>query len=63
MSGPFKSYDFKQMSGMKRSSEGCAWTDKSGAKKKPTTGASGGAHGAWGQTFKNEANFKQMHWC
>lgn len=58
MSGPFKSYDFKQMSGMKRTAQGCAWTDKSGAKKSATQ-----VYGAWGSTFKNEANFKQMHWC
>lgn len=58
LSGPFKSYDFKQMSGMKRS-QGCAWTDKSAAAKKQASSS----YGAWGNTFKNEANFKQMHWC
>jgi len=55
MSGPFKSYDFKPLSGIKKSTQGSAWTDKKSPAKQ--------AYGPWGQTFKNEANFKQMHWC
>jgi len=59
MSGPFKSYDYKQSVGLKRSAQGCAWTSKSG----PSKAAKSEPYGAWGQTFRNEANFKQMHWC
>jgi len=58
LSGPFKSYDFKQSPDIRRVAHGCAWTAKSGAKKPENS-----AYGAWGSTFKSEANFKQMHWC
>jgi len=71
LSGPFKSYDYKQSMGLKRSAQGCAWTSKTNPNKmakadafgNPNKMAKADPYGAWGQTFKSEANFKQMHWC
>jgi len=66
LSGPFKSYDYKQSMGLKRSAQGCAWTSKTNPNKMAKAdpyGAKADPYGAWGQTFKSEANFKQMHWC